>query len=82
MMTTFLLNLVWSIVSGPLLKVPDLNINYDGLANSTVYQYFQAALYLLPMDTVGAIFAITAVLWILRIVISFLRSLWAALPIL
>lgn len=81
MITTAVLNVIWSIVEGPLGKVPDLNINYDGLASSSVYQYLQAALYLLPMDTVSSIFAITAALWVLRVFIAFFRALWAALPI-
>ena len=82
MITSSILGLIWGIVEGPLSHVPDLNINYEGLANSTVYQFFQAALYLLPMGTVTSIFVITAALWILRVFIAFFRSLWASLPIL
>lgn len=81
MITNAVLELIWAIIEGPLNSVPDLSINYDGLANSTVYQYLQAALYMLPMDTVTTIFAITAALWALRVFIAFFRSLWAALPI-
>lgn len=81
MITTAVLEMIWAIIEGPLNSVPDLNINYDGLSNSTVYQYIQSALYLLPMDTVAAIFTITAALWVLRVFIAFFRALWAALPI-
>lgn len=81
MITDGVLSVIWGIVKGPLGSVPDLNINYDGLSNSTVYQYLRAALYLFPMDTVQSIFAITAALWVLRVVIAFFRTLWASLPI-
>lgn len=81
MITTAILNVIWAIIQPPLEKVPDLAINYDGLANSTVYQYFRAALYLFPMDTVTSILTITAALWGLRMFIAFFRSLWASLPI-
>lgn len=81
MITNSVLKLIWAIIEGPLNSVPDLNINYEGLADSTVYQYIQSALYLLPMDTVTTIFTITAALWVLRMFIAFFRALWAALPI-
>ena len=81
MITNSVLELIWGLVEGPLGRVPDLNINYDGLANSTVYQYLRAALYLFPMGVVREILAITAALWVLRIVIAFFRALWASLPI-
>lgn len=81
MITTAVLEIIWAIIEGPLNSVPDIKINYEDLSNSTVYQYIQAALYLLPMDTVTAIFTITAALWVLRVFIAFFRALWAALPI-
>ena len=82
MVADSVLSLVWGLVQGPLRYIPDLNINYESLANSTSYQFFQAALYLLPMGTVGAIFTITAALWVLRAFVAFFRTLWASLPIL
>lgn len=81
MITTAVLEIIWAIIEGPLNSVPDIKINYEDLSNSTVYQYIQSALYLLPMDTVTAIFTITAALWVLRVFIAFFRALWAALPI-
>lgn len=81
MITTTILEFIWGLVEEPLSRVPNLNINYDDLSGSSVYQYLQAALYLFPMDTVIAICTISAALWILRVVIAFLRALWASLPI-
>ena len=81
MITTAILTVVWGIVKPLLVRIPDLQINYAGLSSMSVYQYLRAGLYFVPMGTVVAIFEIIIGLWVLRIVIAILHSLWAALPI-
>ena len=81
MITTAVINVLWSIASPILALIPDIAINYDGIANSTVYQFIRAGLYFLPMETVTKILTLVIALWVLRIVIAFLHSIWAALPI-
>ena len=81
MITTATLTVVWGIVKPLLVRIPDLQINYAGLSSMSVYQYLRAGLYFIPMGTVVAIFEIIIGLWVLRIVIAILHSLWAALPI-
>lgn len=81
MVTTAIINVIWGIVSPILDKVPEISLNYDGIANMTVYQFLKAGLYFLPMETVKNIIALTLALWVLRVVISLLHSLWASLPI-
>lgn len=75
------LRLLWGIVSPILAKIPSVNINYDGVVASSVYQYIRAALYFFPMQTVFSILSIVLALWVLRVVIALLHSLWASLPI-
>lgn len=75
------IRLLWSFASPIIAKIPSVQINYDGIANSTVFQYLRAGLYFFPMDTVTQILTIVIALWVLRIVIAFLHSLWSALPI-
>ena len=75
------LRLLWAIVSPILAKIPSVNINYDGVVTSSVYQYIRAALYFFPMQTVVNILSIVLALWVLRVVIALLHSLWASLPI-
>lgn len=75
------LRLLWAIVSPVIAKIPSVNINYDGVVTSSVYQYIRAALYFFPMQTVVNILSIVLALWVLRVVIAFLHSLWASLPI-
>lgn len=81
MITTAILSVIWGIIEPPLSLVPDVAINYDGLANSSVYQYLRAALYLMPMEAFTGILSISITLWGLRMFIAFFRTLWAALPI-
>ena len=82
MIATGILTVLWNI-AGPLVdKMPVIAINYDGISNSTVFQFLKAGLYLLPTNTVFNILTIVIGLWVFRIVIAFLHSLWAALPVL
>ena len=81
MISTVILSVVWSIAKPLLDHVPTIQINYDGIANSTVYQFLQAGMYFLPVDTVSSILGIVIALWVLRVVIAILHSLWAALPV-
>lgn len=81
MILTAIIKVFWTVVSPILAKIPSVQINYDGIASSSVYQYLRAGLYFFPMDTVLTIGGIVLSLWILRIVIAVLHSLWASLPI-
>ena len=81
MITTSVIRALWAIARPILGKIPSVQINYDGIASSGVYQYLRAALYFFPMNTVLTIGGIVLSLWILRIVIAVLHSLWASLPI-
>lgn len=82
MLMTGVLNVLWSIACPVLEKMPVVAINYDGIANSTVFQFLKAGLYLLPTATVFDILKVVVALWVVRVVIAFLHSLWAALPVL
>ncbi len=75
------IRVLWAIISPILAKIPSVQLNYDGVANSSAFQYIRAGLYFLPMQTVLKILGIIIALWIFRIVIAFLHSLWSSLPI-
>lgn len=82
MISTGIINLLWNF-AGPIVeRIPTVAINYDGIANSSVYQFLSAAAYMLPMPTVIHILQLVVALWLVRVVIAFLHSIWAALPIL
>lgn len=81
MITTGVIRVIWGIISPILDKVPEISLNYDGIANMTIYQFLKAGLYFFPMETVKDIITLTLALWVLRVVVSLLHSLWASLPI-
>ena len=81
MISEFLLNIVFGIVSGFLSLIPKFNIDID----PTFFDYFlglvRAGSYMLPMGTVSAIISIIVSLTIFRIVIAFIKSIWDLLPV-
>ena len=81
MLITGVLNVIWGIVEPILNRMPSVQINYEGIASTTVFQYIRAGLYFFPMQTVLKIGTIVLALWVFRIIIAFLKALWDALPI-
>lgn len=81
MIINSVIQLLWDFASPIIAKIPSVQINYDGISNSTIFQYLRAGLYFFPMTTVTQILTIVIALWVLRIVIAFLHSLWNSLPI-
>ena len=81
MIVTAGLQILWGII-GPLVnRMPDIAINYDSIASSSVFTYLRAGLYFLPMQTVLQILGCIVALWVLRIIIAILHTLWASLPV-
>lgn len=81
MIVTMALHVIWGIVEPLVNRMPEIAINYDSIASSSVYTYLRAGLYFLPMQTVLRILTIIVALWVFRIVIALLHTLWASLPI-
>ena len=81
MIVTAVITAIWNLVQPILNRVPEISIDYAGVTSSSIYQWLRAALYFVPMHTVVTICALTLALWVLRVVIAFLHSLWASLPI-
>ena len=81
MITEFLLNIVFGLLSGAFSLLPDITFSLE----SSVYQYFidivKVAAYMLPMNTVSAIVSLIIQLTIIRIVIAFFTALWNVLPV-
>jgi len=82
MIGEFVLNIVFSIVSGFLSLLPDFEFAVD----SSAFDYFlgivRVASYMLPMGTVSIILGLIVHLTIFRIVISFIKTIWDLLPVL
>lgn len=81
MIVTAAISVIWAIVEPLINRIPDVAINYDSIASSSVFTYIRAGLYFLPMHTVWNIFSLIVALWVLRIIIALLHTLWASLPV-
>lgn len=80
MLTTAIISAIWSF-AGPLIdRIPDVEMETAGYLDG-FGDYLAFACYMLPMPTVISIVQLTIGLYMLRIVVSFLRTLWGALPI-
>ena len=81
MIVTAGLKVLWAIAQPLIARIPDVAINYDSIATSSVFTYIRAGLYFLPMQTVLQILGCIVALWVLRIIIAILHTLWASLPV-
>ena len=81
MISEFLLNIVFGIVSGMLLFLPDISWSVDSAALNTFLDYVRVGSYLLPMDTVGTIVGLVCSIIAFRVIISLIKTIWELLPI-
>lgn len=81
MILSAIVRVIWSVVDPILNRIPEISIDYGGISSSAIYQWLRAGLYFIPTHTVATILSLTLALWILRIAISLLHSLWDSLPI-
>ena len=81
MIGEFLLNIIFTIVSGFLSLLPPIDFSVE----STAFDYFlgivRVASYMLPMGTVSTILGLIVSLTIVRIVIAFIKTIWDLLPV-
>lgn len=80
MISEFFLNIIFGIVSGFFNLMPDITWSVE----TTAFEYFLDILrfagYMFPWGTVTAICSIIIALSIFRIVVAFIRTIWALLP--
>ena len=81
MIFTVAIRAIWAVVNPILNRIPEISIDYAGISSSSIYQWLRAGLYFIPMNTVVTILTLTLSLWVLRMAIAFLHSLWSSLPI-
>ena len=81
MVSEFLINIVFNIVSVFLSGLPDISWSVD----TTAFDYFigiiQVVGYLLPMDTVANIAGLVVALTIFRIGVAGVKTIWDLLPL-
>lgn len=82
MISEFIINIVFGILSGFLELLPDIQLDLIG---SPLYGAFldfvEMACYLFPMNTFFTIFGIVVALTIFRIIVSLVKTIWELLPL-
>ena len=81
MISEFLLNIVFGIVSGMFELLPEFSWTVENSAFQHLFSFIRAVGYLLPWGTVGSIVAIILLLTSIRFVIALIKAIWELLPI-
>ena len=81
MITTFTLDVIFSVLSGMLAMLPDITWSPDSNWVEVVLSVMKVVGYLVPWDTVVAIISIVISFTIFRIVISIIKTIWDLLPV-
>lgn len=56
-------------------------VNFDGSIPQTVSSILNLIAYVLPLDVLIQIAVLTFVLYVIRIVIAFFRTIWGIMPV-
>lgn len=80
MITDVIISLVLKIASPLLALLKPISIVVNSEYVSVVLEWVTAILYFFPIDTVNTILALICTTWLIRVVISFLRTIWGILP--
>lgn len=81
MLKTAIFGAVFGGIIAALVKLPQISINVDAVVASSAFDYIRAAMYFLPVKTVAAILSLILALWIFRIVVAFVKTVWDLLPV-
>lgn len=81
MISEFILDVVFSIVSRILVLLPDVSWSVDSTFFDYLVSFIRCAGYLLPWQTVTAILGLVLDLAIFRIIIAILKTIWDVLPL-
>lgn len=61
--------------------LPGIRINSQGVLESSAVDYIRMAMYFIPTGTCVAILSIILGLWVFRIVIALVKTIWDMLPV-
>lgn len=81
MTTAIIVGLVVTLVVIPcLIALPTISISFSAVTTSSVYSFIRGAMYFLPVGTIATILGIILALWLFRVLIAVVRTVWALLP--
>lgn len=81
MISEFFINIIFSLVTGMLEILPDLEWSVDTSAFGYFLDTVRVASYMLPMGTVNAIVGLIVDLTIIRFVLAVPRAIWDLFPL-
>lgn len=76
-----LLNIIFNILIDLFEVLPNISWSVDSSAMSTFLGFISVILYMLPMDTVIALFSLILTLTIFKIGVAVIKTLWDLLPL-
>ena len=82
MISEFMMNIVFSILTGLLSLLPNISWDVNSGAVGTFMDVISCVTYMLPMGTVIAITSLVVSLMVFRIVIAIIKTIWDLLPVL
>ena len=82
MITEGLLNVLFLLLQGLLVLLPDVSWNVDSNAFDTFLDIMRFGGYFLPMGTISTIIGIIFVLTLFRIFVSYIKTIWDLIPLL
>lgn len=80
MISEFMLDIVFNIVSGMFSMLPEVSWSVDSSAFEFLLSFIRCIAYLLPWGTVTSIVGVILALSIFRIVIAIIKAVWDLLP--
>ena len=81
MISEFVLNIVFKLVSWVLDLLPVVSVEVDPVAFEYFFGYVKAASYMLPMDTVATIVGLVVSFTVFRLGIALIKTVWALIPV-
>lgn len=82
MIVEALLSVVFGVINTLLMPLNIINFVVDNAVFSTILEFINMALYLIPFKQLMPIFAFFVSLMMFRIVVAFIKTIWDLLPLL
>lgn len=70
-----------TVVFSALLLLPTIKIDKGQIVESSAFAYVRAAMYFIPVSTAGSILGIVLVLWVFRVIVAVVKTIWSLLPV-
>lgn len=77
-----LLSVVFGVINTILMPLDIINFVVDNTVFSTILEFINMALYLIPFKQLMPIFVFFVSLMMFRIVVAFIKTIWDLLPLL